>query len=90
MMLCPHCGAKIDAPAPAGLTPVMTAALTVIRQFLAEHDHAPSYREIAARLGLKSPGRVHGIVRGLEHRGYVTIEPGRARSIMIINKGKAA
>lgn len=90
MILCPHCGERIDFVAPAGLTPAQADVLAVIRRLLSEKGYSPSYREIAEGVGLKSIGHLTQIIDGLEERGYIRRIPDRARSIQIISGGKAA
>lgn len=90
MILCPHCGERIDFVAPAGLTPVQADVLAVIRRLLNEKGYSPSYREIAEGVGLKSLGRVSRIVQDLEERGCIRRLPNHGRSIQIISGGKAA
>lgn len=90
MILCPHCGERIDFVAPAGLTPVQADVLAVIRRLLNEKGYSPSYREIAEGVGRKSIGHLTQIIDGLEQRGYIRRLPNRSRSIQIISGGKAA
>lgn len=90
MILCPHCGERIDFVEPAGLTPTQTSVLSVIRRFHSENGYAPSYREIAKGAGLKSLGQVARAVQSLEERGCIRRIPDRVRSIQIISGGAAA
>lgn len=48
-----------------------------------DHGYGPSIRDIAARLGVKSPGSVHLTVRKLIEAGSLTHEPGRPRTIRV-------
>jgi SOS-response transcriptional repressor LexA len=47
---------------------------------------APSYDEIAARVGMKSKSGVYRIVAALEERGYVRHIRQRARAIEVIDR----
>ena len=40
------------------LTKKQKRLMDFLAEFIAEHDHSPSYREIASGLGLKSPASV--------------------------------
>lgn len=90
MILCPHCGERIDFVEPAGLTPAQASVLAAIRRFVAENGFSPSYREIADGAGRKSIGHLSQIIEGLEERGCIRRIPDRVRSIQIINGGRAA
>jgi SOS-response transcriptional repressors (RecA-mediated autopeptidases) len=46
-----------------------------------ERGRSPSYREIAAAVGLKSKGGIARLVRGLEKRGHIRRLPDRARAL---------
>ena len=45
---------------------------------------SPSYEEICVGLNLRSKSAVHGLVNGLEKRGYCKRSPNRARAIEIL------
>jgi repressor LexA len=45
---------------------------------------SPSYEEISRTLHLRSKSTVHGLVKGLEKRGYCKRVPNRARAIEIL------
>lgn len=90
MILCPHCGERIDFVAPAGLTRAQADVLSVIRRLLIEKGYSPSYREIADGARLKSYGHVARIIHDLEERGCIRRIPDRGRSIQIISGGAAA
>lgn len=72
-----------------GLTSKQLALLNFIDEFTAREGISPTYDEMAAAVGLKSKGRVHVIVSGLEERGRISRIPNRKRSIMVVD-GKAA
>ena len=55
--------------------------LQFISEFLAEHNYAPSYREIMSALGYKSVSTVAVHVDGLISKGYLTKSDKSARSI---------
>ena len=43
----------------------------------------PAVREIAAGIGVSSPNAVAGLLKRLERKGYITIEPGQTRGIRV-------
>ena len=55
--------------------------LQYIAEFLAEHNYAPSYREIMVALGYKSVSTVAVHVDGLISKGYLTKSEKSARSV---------
>jgi repressor LexA len=61
--------------------------LQFISDFLAEHQYAPSYREVMAMLGYKSVSTVAVHVDGLIAKGYLTKSDKSARSIRLASEG---
>lgn len=67
------------------LTKKQAEVLQFIREFVAAHEYAPSYREIAAGLGVSSPATVHQHVHTLKRKGYLGAERA-ARSLELSRK----
>lgn len=67
-----------------GLTVRQRDCFEFIERFIAEQKHPPSRREIAKGLGIKSGGRINCLLEGLKERGWITYQPWRARSIVIV------
>lgn len=64
------------------LTKKQREVLDFIEGFIQENGYTPSYREIAAGLGLASPSTVHQHIQALCEKGVInTGEDGAARSI---------
>lgn len=59
--------------------------ITFLRRWFAEHEHSPSYAEIAAGLGLASKQSVHRLIHQAVAKGLVSIDPHRARSLRLVN-----
>lgn len=72
-----------------GLTKRQSRALEVIRQFLARHNYAPSYREVMRGLKIKSPATAFNHVQALRGKGFVRLRAGRIRSIELTQKAMA-
>ncbi len=68
------------------LTKKQSKALHCIRQFLAEHDYAPSYRDIMRAMGIKSPATAYNHVQALREKGYITLRDGQMRSVKLTEK----
>jgi len=65
------------------LTKKQKRLMDFLTEFIAEHDHSPSYREIASGLGLKSPASVAEHMVAL---GFLKREEGSARSLVIVDR----
>jgi repressor LexA len=61
-------------------------ALDFIKGFWQLYGFAPSYDEIGSALELKSKSGVHRVVRCLVERGWVVMEPHKARSVRVVEK----
>ena len=62
------------------LTPRQKSVLNFIIEYQSEHAIAPSVREIAAHLGLRSPGGIHRVLNILKEKGYIKAEGARKRA----------
>jgi len=67
----------------AGMTPMQAKCLVFIRETIERTGSAPSYREIANAVNLRSKSGVNRLVMGLEERGHVVRIAKRARSIAL-------
>jgi SOS-response transcriptional repressor LexA len=81
MQDCPHCGMMLTPK--LGLTPRMQQMLDYIEMYIESHGFSPTYREIAAGIGLTSTSFTYRTVRQLEERGHIMTKSG-ARSITVI------
>lgn len=73
------------------LTKQQRRVLEVIEAFVKENGYTPSYREIAAHLGLTSPATVHQHIQALCEKGVInTGEHGIARSIEVVETEQLA
>ena len=70
---------------PSSITKKQKLILDFIAQFSEEHNYSPSYREIAAGLGLSSVASVAGHINNLVHIGALRKVPGAARSLEVID-----
>jgi repressor LexA len=68
--------------------PVLTDRERRAVEFLARHEIEPGYpatrRELAAALGCSSPNAAQEVLARLHRKGYVTSEPGKARTVRVI------
>ncbi|KAA0970834.1 MarR family transcriptional regulator [Aureimonas fodinaquatilis] len=66
-----------------GLTQRQADALQFIHDHETRTGSAPTYRQIAEALCLKSTSGVHRIITGLEDRGAITRVQGKARTVRV-------
>ena len=65
------------------LTKRQCEILDFIKSFISENEYAPSYREIAASLGLLSVATVAEYISVLELKGYLTKQGSCARALQL-------
>lgn len=63
-------------------------AFEFIKEYMSKNEDAPSYREIADHLGLKSVSSVQHIIHGLRERNWIDFKDTLSRSITIIEEEK--
>lgn len=68
------------------LTKKQGEALDCIRDFLARHNYAPSYRDIMRMMGIKSPATAFSHVQSLREKGYLSVRDGAIRSLELTEK----
>lgn len=68
------------------LTKRQGETLNYIRNFLAQHNYAPSYRDIMRGTKIKSPATAYIHVQGLRDKGYLKLTDGRMRSVELTEK----
>ncbi len=64
------------------LTPRQLEIVRFIRDYVAEHDYAPTYQEIADHLGVSRP-TVFEHIEALQAKGALSREPTRSRAIIL-------
>jgi repressor LexA len=70
------------------LTKKQSEALEAIREFLAKHNYAPSYRDVMRDMGIKSPATAYNHVQALRDKGYIKLREGHMRSVELTNKAR--
>jgi repressor LexA len=58
-------------------------------EYIDEHQHAPSIRQMMAAMQLKSPAPVQSRLEHLRHKGYIDWIDGQARTIRILQGGNS-
>jgi DNA-binding MarR family transcriptional regulator len=68
----------------APLTAHQADVLHYVRGYIEQHEYAPSFKEIARKMGFSSLGTVHEHLQNLERKGYIRRSYNEARSISIL------
>ena len=66
------------------LTTTQYETYRIIKALTDKKGYSPTYKEIADYRGISSPRAVVDSVRILERKGYVSVNPRKSRSIVII------
>ncbi len=68
-----------------GLTERQADCLSWLRTRLVPGRPAPTLREIADGIGVRSHSRISAILDGLQDRGHIRRQPGAQRSIALVD-----
>jgi len=71
------------------LTKTQRGVLEFIRAYVLGSGVSPTYSEIQRALGMSSRGHVHSTILRLERRGVIVRQPGRARTIRVVDPSDA-
>jgi repressor LexA len=55
-------------------------------EYIREHQHSPSIRQMMRAMNLKSPAPVQSRLEHLRNKGYIDWEEGQARTIRVLNQ----
>lgn len=79
------CSVIIEIPVDKmkNLTKRQKEILDFVQNFMAQHDYAPSYREIGEHFNYSSIGTVADHIEVLERKGYLKKDPTMARSLQL-------
>ena len=68
---------------PSPLTVAQQELYDWIVEFLNDHGHAPSIRQMMEAMGLRSPAPIQSRLRYLQKKGWIQWQPGRARTLQL-------
>ena len=75
---------------PAGslepLTPAQQELYDWLSQFIGQHRHSPSIRQMMEAMGLRSPAPVQSRLRHLQQKGWITWQEGQARTLQLLGE----
>ncbi len=68
------------------LSPRQAKVLQLIESYIEEHDYPPTIQELCELGGVSSTSTMHQHVKALEHKGYLSPQNGRKRSLALIGQ----
>ena len=57
-----------------------------IKSYMKEFHHSPSIRQMMEAMGLKSPAPIQSRLKHLQHKGYISWQEGKARTLQIVDQ----
>ncbi len=57
-----------------------------IKEYMKNFQHSPSIRQMMQAMGLKSPAPIQSRLKHLQHKGYITWQEGKARTLQIADE----
>ena len=70
------------------LTPRQKSLLAYITRFVAAHGYPPTYRQMAAHFRC-NVNNIQGLISRLVKAGAIAMEPGRGRTMRVVEGGAA-
>ena len=61
-----------------------------LADFIAEHRHSPSIRQMMEAMGLRSPAPIQSRLRHLQQKGWITWKEGQARTLQLLGDAAQA
>ncbi|MGA0162210.1 MAG: transcriptional repressor LexA, partial [Vulcanococcus sp.] len=55
-----------------------------LSQYIGEHRHSPSIRQMMEAMGLRSPAPIQSRLRHLQQKGWITWKEGQARTLQLL------
>jgi repressor LexA len=77
-------------PVPQELTPAQQELYDWLADYIGNHRHSPSIRQMMEAMGLRSPAPVQSRLRHLQQKGWITWQEGQARTLQLLAAGAAA
>lgn len=68
------------------LAPRQRDVVAAIRRLAREHGYPPTIRELGDDLGYTTPNAVAQHLRLLQRKGWVILEPNKARTLRVVNR----
>ncbi|KGG17956.1 MULTISPECIES: transcriptional repressor LexA [unclassified Prochlorococcus] len=66
------------------LTPAQKELFEWLSDYIGEHHHSPSIRQMMSAMGLRSPAPIQSRLRHLQEKGWITWQEGQARTLQLL------
>jgi len=70
------------------LTPPQRKGLNKLKKYIDKYQRAPTRMEMSDMMDYLSPNAGHELLKALERKGYITMEPSISRGIRLTNKAE--
>jgi repressor LexA len=74
----------VPAGSPQPLTTAQQELYDWLVDFIGQHRHSPSIRQMMEAMGLRSPAPVQSRLRHLQQKGWITWQEGQARTLQLL------
>jgi repressor LexA len=68
------------------LTPAQRELYDWLADYIGQHRHSPSIRQMMQAMGLRSPAPIQSRLRHLQQKGWLTWEEGQARTLRLLGQ----
>ena len=65
------------------LTDAQSELFEWIKNYIRDHNHSPSIRQMMEAMGLKSPAPIQSRLKHLQEKGFISWQEGRARTLQL-------
>ena len=74
----------LAAPRDQELTSAQQELYDWLTQYIGQHRHSPSIRQMMEAMGLRSPAPIQSRLRHLQQKGWITWQEGQARTLQLL------
>jgi repressor LexA len=74
----------VPAGSPEPLTTAQRELYDWLSEYIGEHRHSPSIRQMMEAMGLRSPAPIQSRLRHLQQKGWITWKEGQARTLQLL------
>ena len=74
----------MPAGSPEPLTTAQQELYDWLSEYIGEHRHSPSIRQMMEAMGLRSPAPIQSRLRHLQQKGWITWKEGQARTLQLL------
>lgn len=82
--------AASSASAHEPLTSAQQELYDWLEDYIQQHRHSPSIRQMMEAMGLRSPAPIQSRLRHLQQKGWITWQEGQARTLQLLGRGQEA